>query len=417
MRSILYKNNTSPYATKSALFTDSVSGWKDFLTDIGIGQDFNKKDLRVIPGAELLNKLKPMLYDPDLIFYLEYENEKVISELKTLGMTFDNLVPRQSSSYIISDTFSSTQILDNIPSTAGDAGRESSNVAYIRSQLTNANAAWNSLTLLRSYDFGSNTVTDDAQELWPGTLVEESINSVKDKLKDYKGLDSLPDPFYTWQQEDQSGTFETKAAAVIQARDIAVDSTQIGQERDTLSLEQDALLSTYTPAEAYENETFRAAVENTANFIAQYCTYLETFLRNSSETAYKVKPGAVVRFYPAAVHLSDPIPQVETVQLSENSFVQVAHPQNNLVVTFQNNIALDTPDTQWRELYNRIFKVIVRNGNPKCKARIGRYVLDNCYISVVPDLSITVNSAPVFTFALISEEWDSSKLQPVNYVG
>lgn len=417
MRGIIYKNNTSPYASSAALFMTTVEGWREFLTDISAGHDYNTKDLRVIPGAEMLNKLKPMLHDPDMIFYLEYDNEKVASELKALGSTFDAQIPRQSSSYIISDKVTGTQILENIPGTGNAAVKESSNIAFIRSQLTEVEAAWDSLNYLHSYDFSSGVETDTYKNYWPGTEVEAHVESVKDKLKDYKGLDSLPEPFVTWEDENASGRFETKKAKLVQVRENVVSRTSVGLEQETLPADQFYLLGVYTPDEAYNEQELLDAIAEVETFIGDYCTYLETFIDTHNDTAYKVKPGVVVRLYPAAVHITEPLPPVETVPLSENSFVQVARPQGNIVATFQNNMALDTPDTQWRELYARIFKIIVKGGNPKCKARIGRYVLDNCYINVVPDLSITPNSAPVFTFNIISEEWDTSKLQAVNYVG
>jgi hypothetical protein len=182
------------------------------------------------------------------------------------------------------------------------------------------------------------------------------------------------------------------------------------------TIRQTLMLQQGTPDFLYDGPNpYTDSVQKFPAFIEEYFDYLKTKIKQYRVSDSGVK--IVVRFYPNAATISEPLPIVRTTSLSENSFVQTVAPAMNLSVILQGNLAIDTPDTQWRELYANIFKIILSNGNPVCKARIGRYIVPNCYINAVSDFSNNHNTTPTFNFSLVSTEWDSAKLTPVNYVG
>ncbi len=170
----------------------------------------------------------------------------------------------------------------------------------------------------------------------------------------------------------------------------------------------------------YDDTTYgKPVIDDLDIYVRRLKAYIDNvvkLIKNEGGGNYLGLPY-IIRFYPAAVSIAEPLPGVSTVPLSEHSFLQTAVPQGNVMITFIGNIALDTPDTQWRGLYADIFKAIVKYGNPKCKVRAGRYIIDNCYLAQVPDLTNAMNPAGTFNFSLICEHWDSGKFTPVNYVG
>lgn len=414
MRGVIYKNSKYPGYSKTMF--GNVDGWGSFLNTIGAGHTFSSEDLRAVPGSILLAKLKPMLYDTDLAFTLEYYDSRVVSEVVSIAEEFEKTAPRQSGAYIVSRVFTGINLLQNTEGdSAGSAGEKTagkSNLAYILNQLGAALSAWNGLKELQARD-KDNTPTDASKSYWPGEDVKKIVDETKKKVGSYSSAADKPKDFYSWSEDSDSPTWNWYVDSMMTYRAKAISELEDWEEY---------ALITGTPSPVYtlDSENARGfcnSIKTLAEHIHDYCNYINDFLKEESSNARLTPAGVVVRFYPQNVLLTEPLRQIETVHLSENSFVQVGKPQQNMVATFVNNMALDTPDTQWRELYARIFNIIAGHGNPVCKARIGRYLLEDCYLMTVPDLTQSINPAPVFSFNLISEHWDSRKLSAINFVG
>lgn len=425
MRSVIYENQLYPNYSKKAIIADKVEGWRAFLTDLGVGHDLNSTDLRAIPGSELLNKLKPMLSDPDLVFTLEFSSGLVVKEIQMIADNFEREVPRQSSSYIVSTAANSTSLLPTAP-TKQAATQQDTNLEKYSKAVHAAESNWNSLYYLKSYalepqDGGTyKWEASDIESPWPGTTVASTCKKVEEKVQGIKY--TVPEfsdanAFSSWKDSLlDNKTWEGIKSSLDQARLNALSSLNFGAPNSNLKVG----LSDHTPDSVYKSSNLNAkrfteAIKTAETFILDYLKMLMNLL--DQRAALEWAQNIVIRFYPQNATISEPIPTVNTVPLSENSFVQVASPQQNIMISLIGNMALDTPDTQWRELYAKIFKAILKHGNPPCKARIGRYLIDKCYLFQVTDLSQTTNSAPVFNVSLISEHYDTNNLQSINYVG
>lgn len=430
MRSVIYENQLYPNYSKKAIVAKDVAGWRSFLESIGAGHNLDSIDLRAIPGSELINKLKPMLYDPDLVFTLEFTHGQIAKEILDEAKRFEEAAPRQSSSYLVSRSrlgLSFISTTDKFKTRQDKTNRtQAINAVYTQLDLT-YNYWYTDLKWLRAgtlapkneYDYVWVESTDKSiRELWPGTKVKAAVEHARKTADEHK--DSLPKnevpELATW--EDAGGN--TKDILENKLRDAYIRCTdQAIRSSERLALADKtypALFSNpeYVLEDCYSMDEFTQAVTALANFLISYCKAVEHYLETTSDASYT---SVVVRFYPQNATISEPIPTVTTVPLSENSFVQVASPQQNIMISFIGNMTLDTPDTQWRELYARILKIILKHGNPPCKARVGRYMIDKCYLFQVSDLSQTTNSAPVFNVTLISENYDTKVLQSVDYVG
>lgn len=416
MRSVVYKNLSYPGYSKTMFGT--VDGWGQFLNTIGAGHEFNSADLRTIPGSVLLAKLKPMLYDTDLAFTLEYSDSNVVKEVQVLAEESESYAPRQSGAYLISRAFAGVRLLRN------DGGGKSAaldkagkrNLQIILGYLKEALQEWNSLKSLQAADYAY-ADTNDSDDFWPAEpTVKAIIDDTVKEVEGYAGTTGLPETFFNW-RDGSGNTWELLRDTMTLKR---CDAVSVLEEDDPRYEYYDILKATPGPvytSSSSEAVAFRESVQALIAFISDYCTYVRKFLKTDESGAVLNSTGIIIRFYPQNVLLTEPLRQIETVPLSENSFIQVGKPQQNMVATFVNNMALDTPDTQWREIYAKIFNIISGHGNPACKARIGRYLLEDCYLMTVPDLTQSTNSAPVFSFNLISKHWDSGKLSAINFVG
>lgn len=440
MRGLTYKN-VSGYS-KLALMTDTPEDWKKFLTSVGTGHDFDSRDLRTVPTQDLMAVLHPMLTDPELMFYLEYSGN-VASKIYAEAIKFNDRLPRQSASYVVSSTaFNSTtvgsEIPDNVCSRRACVERSTQSFTNRLKTLTdNAVNIWQSMVNLKLYSYKLNVNAGNSLDVTESykqyTKTREEIEvSAQDVLNTVKEL-NIAEPYAAEscktinQFEDADGNLlneifaEIEAAYAATLMQIAADPLTNSISLAELaalpeSIQQDLKQHHGTPDVLYDGpNSYTDAVQKFPAFIEEYFNYLKKQIKNYRVSDSNAK--VVVRFYPNAATISEPLPVVRTTSLSENSFVQTVAPAMNLSVILQGNLAIDTPDTQWRELYANIFKIILSNGNPVCKARIGRYIVPNCYINAVSDFSNNHNTTPTFNFSLVSTEWDSAKLTPVNYVG
>lgn len=437
MRGLTYQN-VSGYS-KLALMTSTPEDWRTFLTAVGTGHELDSQDLRVVPTQDLMAVLHPMLTDPELMFYLEYSG-KVATAIHNEALKFNDKVPRQSSSYVVSYSAGDWVRISDLP--AGDCtqrGYAACNVgapAYVTSLADDAVAKWKEeAEHLKSWTY---TVDNSSSR----TVI--SVKSPTDKWKKYAGSleeiqklrndltrlidDSIPlnssligslDSITQWPDPD-GYTWDGIVSSIKNRYDTALSENATFLEamsRASAETRAEVLQRKWTPDELYDDKNvYTTFVKQLKDFIFSYFKYLEENVKDNSGSTNS-RYSVVVRFYPNAATITEPVPVVQTTGLSENSFIQTVSPAVNLSVVLQGNLAIDTPDTQWRELYANIFKIILSNGNPMCKARIGRYIVPNCYINAVSDFSNNHNTTPTFNFSLVSTEWDSAKLTPVNYVG
>lgn len=441
MRGLTYQN-VSGYS-KLALMTSTPEDWRSFLTMLGTGHDFDSRDLRTVPTQDLMAVLHPMLTDPELMFYLEYSGN-VADTIYKKAQEFERNLPRQSSSYIVSSTASGNWLtIGDLPPEAGSRKGYNDCVKgtkeYITSLTNNALGQWKYRSeRLKSYkvvQFESGEVVElTPTETWETcarsekdmTTAAQEVISLLDKsdaiTKDV--IDGLVD-LDGWERTNPASSWQSIQASIEDKyNDMLFNDSTVGELIANLSgrARSSVMSHTYTVEEAYLSKdtvakNYQDAVKEATDFVLAYFDWLKKQIMEYWLGPGKTRNTVVVRFYPNAATITEPVPVVQTTGLSENSFIQTVSPAVNLSVVLQGNLAIDTPDTQWRELYANIFKIILSNGNPMCKARIGRYIVPNCYINAVSDFSNNHNTTPTFNFSLVSTEWDSAKLTPVNYVG
>ena len=448
MRGLTYQN-VSGYS-KLALMTSTPEDWRSFLTMLGTGHDFDSRDLRTVPTQDLMAVLYPMLTDPELMFYLEYSGN-VADTIYQKAQEFERNLPRQSSSYIISSTASGNWLtIGDLPPEAGSRKGYNDCVKgtkqYISSLVDAALSQWDILAgRLKSYIVKQDGKGDEARvaalptdswRTYAGSVdnIAKAANDVETVLNQSDAITSeiLKDlvTLTYWENPDKASSGDQASWQSINAyieekyNQVLFNDSTVGKLIANLSgrARSSVLSHTYTVEEAYLSKdtvakNYQEAVKQATDFVLAYFEWLKKQIKEYRLGPGKTRNTVVVRFYPGNAIITEPLPAVQTTSLSENSFVQTVVPAPNLSVVMQSNLAFDTPDTQWRELYANIFKIILSNGNPKCTARIGRHIIPNCYISAVSDFSNSHITTPVFAVSLISTEWDSAKLTPVNYVG
>ena len=460
-----------------------TDGYRNFLTDIGVGWTYNSWDLRAIPANTLLSQLYPMMTDPEEYFYLDYKGSPKLTEaLLELGYEFDKDLPRKSSSYILSSSFLTvgrtkseenikvrlnnraetlvawvsevvrriessctpkdengypTQGLNEITNggiitlkeTIASAVNELHDIQLSTERLTAIyqEAVKTSEGLFFSIGFG------DSEWKWLSTYnfisednLSPAVDHIVERLTDCLSAAALVYGEATTTRKNDTDEYEKflqKAGLTFLLTDGAKDDLIKSYDSDVVRRAE--TVKQKMPEDFYEKIRGSAAGNSLIQYLKDVIIALTSYIDNvlqiykkygSGDSAAKIT-SIVIRFYPAAAVVAEPLYGVNTVPLSEHSFLQVATPQNNIAVQFMSCAALDTPDTQWRQLYAEIFKTIMRYGNPKCSVCAGRYIVKDCHLASVPDLSNAFNTAGTFNFGLISENWDSGKNDVVNYIG
>ena len=126
--------------------------------------------------------------------------------------------------------------------------------------------------------------------------------------------------------------------------------------------------------------------------------YISTLLNeeNAVKTGIKI---VTIRLYPTYSGIAYVCPQPVTTQLSHSRFIQSKTPAQNIRVTLQNNIALNTLDTQWYGFYTELFSNIIEYGNPAFILRAGHDRIEKCYLTE-PLTFAKRNDDPMQTFTL-----------------
>lgn len=470
LRSVTYQN-VNGYTKYPPLAKDS-DGYRTFLKAIGVGHDYNSQDLRTVSSQELLSQLYPALSDPEQFFYLEFSakgTRQLRTELQVIAMKYDEVAPRMSSSYIISIGDPNLNRSSSAPSEA-----------VTRSSVFRGPTLADLTTWIRNtLDYIQKKFVSHDETGYPTTILNQRVPSIEqlstklnesvDKLKTVyisrdqaqsihadlfeQLIQSFPifDQLYLGIMNPelealQDGQFVTVrlqkfliqdvldyAQAITPKPGMTEAQTKVAEiegyvdywKADAVRLVNN-LRQAGLPDDYYTNTTRPDTGWSGHNTTEQVLTgvtaamdwYLTELMKKQTlTTALASELPVIIRFYPAAAVVAEPLCGVSTVPLSEHSFLQVATPQNNIAVQFMGCAALDTPDTQWRQLYAEIFKTIMRYGNPKCSVCAGRYIVKDCHLASVPDLSNAFNTAGTFNFGLISENWDSGKNDVVNYIG
>ena len=480
IRGLTYAN-VSGYNKYPPMASDT-DGYRNFLTDIGVGWTYNSWDLRAIPANTLLSQLYPMMTDPEEYFYLEYKGSPKLTEaLLELGYEFDKDLPRKSSSYILSSSFLTigqnkleeetrvrlnstaaalvawvSEVVRRVESrctpkdengyptqglnetTDGGLIVLKETIASALNELHDIRLSTERLTAIYQeavqesegfFDIGFS----DSDWNWLRTYnfisEEDDLSPVVDRITGML-MDHLSDAALAYGEASTTRTKQTEAYRLfLQEAGLAMLLTDEAEDDLIKSYNSDVVRRAETvkqkmPEDFYEKIKDSEAGNSLIQYLKNVITALTSYIDNVLKIYKKYGSGGsakvtsvVIRFYPAAAVVAEPLYGVSTVPLSEHSFLQVATPQNNIAVQFMSCAALDTPDTQWRQLYAEIFKTIMRYGNPKCSVCAGRYIVKDCHLASVPDLSNAFNTAGTFNFGLISENWDSGKNDVVNYIG
>ena len=131
--------------------------------------------------------------------------------------------------------------------------------------------------------------------------------------------------------------------------------------------------------------------------VALLTDYLNgSFTSISSQATLKI---VTIRLYPTYSGIAYVCPQPVTTQLSHSRFIQSKTPAQNIRVTLQNNIALNTLDTQWYGFYTELFSNIIEYGNPAFTLRAGHDRIEKCYLTE-PLTFAKRNDDPMQTFTL-----------------
>ena len=131
--------------------------------------------------------------------------------------------------------------------------------------------------------------------------------------------------------------------------------------------------------------------------VALLTDYLNgSFTSISSQATLKI---VTIRLYPTYSGIAYVCPQPVTTQLSHSRFIQSKTPAQNIRVTLQNNIALNTLDTQWYGFYTELFSNIIEYGNPAFILRAGHDRIEKCYLTE-PLTFAKRNDDPMQTFTL-----------------
>ncbi len=118
-----------------------------------------------------------------------------------------------------------------------------------------------------------------------------------------------------------------------------------------------------------------------------------------------------IRLYPTSANILLPIRQTKASILSNNEVLLTASKKNNLTVSLNRNIALNTLDTQWLDLYQTFFDYWIDSGNRKFQIIVGDYTLNNCYLQESPIFSQSMEAAGFFNLNFVSSIADARDIK------
>ena len=118
-----------------------------------------------------------------------------------------------------------------------------------------------------------------------------------------------------------------------------------------------------------------------------------------------------IRLYPQNVVMSYPQRLLQTQILSNNEILQTSSLKSNLRINLVNNIALNTVDTQWLDMYHTFFEYWLDKGNNKFQLLVGDYTLNNCYIETPPLLKNSMGPMSTFNLNIVSSITEGDEIR------
>jgi len=110
-----------------------------------------------------------------------------------------------------------------------------------------------------------------------------------------------------------------------------------------------------------------------------------------------------IRLYPRAAQIAYPTVGLTTASVSDNRLMSVINGATNLECLLSSNLALNTLDAQWLDLYANIFEFMTTtNIKGGFTLRFGNIHLHNCYFKASPRMINTGDPLSVFDLNIIS---------------
>lgn len=361
--SLIRKYSPSLHYPDSSVKDLDLAKWNALLETLSIGEG-TELELRGTPTHKLLERLHPILTNQDRGVSLEYglQNSELYEKCNALITDYSKNVGRQSSVYL-----ARTVRLGN---KTGTIDLNNPDAVYLRDFVADFKAQM-SLVRSRAYIPVSTTETGLAEGIVTRCNIAET-----EFLEAVAGLSTYPDfkVVAAWRKSLIDYWIGSK---LMQA--VYTDFSKVLDETNSIVGES-------------HTGNVDDAIENVRN-------YIEYTVKPYSVTTTTPKLIITIRLYPTYSGIAYVCPQPVTTQLSHSRFIQTKTPAQNIRVTLQNNIALNTLDTQWYGFYTELFSNIIEYGNPAFTLRAGHDRIDKCYLTE-PLTFAKRNDDPMQTFTL-----------------
>lgn len=341
----------------------NLDNWNKLLKTLSIGED-TELELRGTPTHKLLERLHPILTNQDRGVSLEYDlqnHEELYLKCNTLINEYREKVGRQSSVYLARTVRLGNQ--------TGTIKLDNPDAVYLRDFVADFKAQM-AVVRARAY-IPVSTKTDELTD-----AIITVCNNIETKL-----LDAIA-----------KFTVYPSPKDVNDWKALFVDK-YIGS---------DLMQAVYADfSKAIENKVAVDPIDKVQSVVDKCLAYITYPIESYSElnepgTSIKI---VTVRLYPTYSGIAYVCPQPVTTQLSHSRFIQSKTPAQNIRVTLQNNIALNTLDTQWYGFYTELFSNIIEYGNPAFILRAGHDRIEKCYLTE-PLTFAKRNDDPMQTFTL-----------------
>jgi len=329
----------------------TMASWNTLLDTLSIGEE-RYIELRGTPTAKVLNKLFPILNNPDKGVTLEFDltnHPELYSKVDTLIDNYADII-KQSSRYLASTI------------SLGEDNREvlqdSLTLPYNNPLVTQYVEL---VTYIKQKILSVLTIIDEYGKI--GGV--DRVDYVLDRFKSIEGLLSIVNSVNV-------------TSGFLVSEGILTNFSQVDQWRKIFDSLYSSLIQYLRSEFAYNNlnKNFTNKYDEVKALLEDQI-FVQSIDNNKKVTNFKL---LIIRLYPTTGKIALGSPSPITTKLSNSRFIQTKSPKTNIRAALKNNIALNTPDTQWFDFYNRLFEDIIDYGNPECTLRFGTDKLKGCYI-------------------------------------
>jgi hypothetical protein len=111
-----------------------------------------------------------------------------------------------------------------------------------------------------------------------------------------------------------------------------------------------------------------------------------------------------LRLYPQSAQIVYPSKVIDTTVFRNNKVLTTSSANSNLGINLMGNLAVNTADTQWFDIYANFFRYFIEElGNKRFTLIVGEYVLPKCFLTEAPLFVNTLSPANTFDLKIISE--------------